>query len=249
MPIKALPKVLLAALLLLAPLSSFAGIFISINIAPPPLPVYVQPACPYADYIWVPGYWAYGDYGYFWVPGTWVQPPQFGLLWTPGYWGWGGSNFYFHGGYWGPHVGFYGGVNYGFGYGGRGYGGGRWQGGHFFYNSAVNNVTTTKIHNTYIDRTTIVNVIKNVSYNGGSGGVTAQPTAQEQQFAHESHLRPTSAQQAHVQAASSDRGQLASVNGGVRRLWQHRTPGHIRTWPSSTLLRRRSRSQPGRNVD
>jgi hypothetical protein len=214
MPMKAITKTLLAALLVLAPLSSFAGIFISIGIAPPPLPVYVQPACPYDGYLWVPGYWAYGDFGYFWVPGTWVQPPRFGLLWTPGYWGWGGDNFYFHEGYWGPHVGFYGGVNYGFGYGGRGYGGGRWQGGHFFYNSAANNVNITNVHNTYVDRTTINNVTNNISYNGGSGGVAAQPTVQERQFAHESHVRPTPVQQSHVQTASLDRSQLASANGG-----------------------------------
>ena len=30
-------------------------------------------------------------------------------------------------GYWRPHVGFYGGVNYGFDYGGHGYEGGRWR--------------------------------------------------------------------------------------------------------------------------
>ena len=46
----------------------------------------------------------------------------------------------FHEGYWGPHVGFYGGVNYGFGYGGVGFVGGRWDGGYFAYNTAVLNV-------------------------------------------------------------------------------------------------------------
>ena len=60
-----------------------------------------------------------------------------GVLWTPGYWGWGGSAFLWHEGYWGPHVGFYGGINYGFGYGGVGFFGGRWDGGHFAYNTAV----------------------------------------------------------------------------------------------------------------
>ena len=64
-----------------------------------------------------------------------MQPPQIGFLWTPGYWGWGGGAFFFHEGYWGPHVGFYGGINYGFGYGGVGYEGGRWEGGHFAYNT------------------------------------------------------------------------------------------------------------------
>ncbi len=89
------------------------------------------------------------------MPGTWVLAPQVGFLWTPGYWGWGGGAFFLHEGYWGPHVGFYGGINYGFGYGGVGYEGGRWNNGHFAYNTYVNRVNTTVIHNTY--NTTIVN--------------------------------------------------------------------------------------------
>src|SRR2546427_3949494 len=84
-------------------------------------------------YIWTPGYWAYGDYGFFWVPGTWVLVPEPGLLWTPGYWGWADDIFIFHEGYWGPYVGFYGGINYGFGYVGVGYQGGYWNRGVFFY--------------------------------------------------------------------------------------------------------------------
>ena len=63
-------------------------------------------------------------------PGFRRQLP--GLLWTPGYWGWVNGNYAWNGGYWGPHVGFYGGVNYGFGFGGVGFGGGEWRGGHSF---------------------------------------------------------------------------------------------------------------------
>ena len=125
---------LLAFLIIAIPVSSFAGVFISVGIAPPPLPVYEQPYCPGAGYIWTPGYWAYGDEGYFWVPGTWVLAPQVGFLWTPGYWGWGGSAYIWHVGYWGPQIGFYGGVNYGFGYTGYGYEGGYWRGRNFYYN-------------------------------------------------------------------------------------------------------------------
>ncbi len=63
------------------------GISISANIAPPPLPVYAQPPCPYDGFLWTPGYWGYGDMGYYWVPGVWVRPPHIGYLWTPCYWG------------------------------------------------------------------------------------------------------------------------------------------------------------------
>ena len=88
---------------------------VAIHVAPPALPVYEQPVCPHAGFMWTPGYWAYGEAGYYWVPGTWVAAPRVGFLWTPGYWAWGGGVYMWHGGYWGPHIGFYGGVNYGFG--------------------------------------------------------------------------------------------------------------------------------------
>ncbi len=118
--IRAMRTLFLAFLVSLVPASSFAGVFLSITVAPPILPVYAQPVCPGDGYLWTPGYWAYGEAGYFWVPGTWVLAPRPGFLWTPGYWGWGGGFYAWHGGYWGPHVGFYGGVNYGYGYGGVG---------------------------------------------------------------------------------------------------------------------------------
>ena len=201
------------AALALGSSSAFAQMSVSIDVAPPPLPVYEQPACPGDGYLWAPGYWAYSDYGYYWVPGTWVQPPEAGLLWTPGYWGFDGNNYVYYPGYWGNEVGFYGGINYGYGYGGDGYGGGRWQDGHFFYNTAVNNVNPGSIHNRYADASFSRNA-GDVSFNGGNGGVQAQPTAQQQQFASQRHIPATSVQVAHVRAASLDRGQLASSNGG-----------------------------------
>src|SRR5580698_1990350 len=81
---------------------------------PPPLPSYDQPPCPGDDYIWTPGYWDYATTGYYWVPGVWVQSPYVGALWTPGYWGYSRGRYAFFHGYWGPHIGFYGGVNYGY---------------------------------------------------------------------------------------------------------------------------------------
>src|ERR1700681_2376348 len=73
------------------------GISITARIAPPPLVIYEQPPCPYDGYLWMPGYWAYGDEGYFWVPGVWVMAPEVGFLWTPGYWGWGGNAYAWNG--------------------------------------------------------------------------------------------------------------------------------------------------------
>ncbi len=187
---------------------------VSVGIAPPVIPVYEQPPCPYDGYLWTPGYWAYGDDGYYWVPGVWIAPPEIGFLWTPGYWGFVEGHYWWHGGYWGPHVGFYGGVNYGWGYGGRGYDGGRWDGGHFRYNTYVSHVNTTVIHNTYVDRTVVSGAGGHASFNG-TGGVSARPTeAETTAYASERHVEPTSAQQTHEHTASADKNQLASVNKG-----------------------------------
>jgi len=194
------------------------GISISANIAPPALPVYVQPPCPTDGYLWVPGYWAWDPdvNDYYWVPGVWVAPPQPGYLWTPAYWGYANGVYGFHPGYWGPHVGFYGGINYGGGYTGVGFVGGNWSGGHFRYNTAVVNVNTTVIHNTYIDRTVIVNntVVNNRTSFNGPGGVQAQPRPQELAAMKEHHIQATGAQQSHEHTAMQDRGQFSKSNGG-----------------------------------
>lgn len=213
--IRALRTLFLALLVSVVPASSFAGVFLSVTIAPPVLPVYAQPVCPGEGYLWTPGYWAYGDAGYFWVQGTWVLAPRPGVLWTPGYWGWGNGAYLWHAGYWGPHVGFYGGVNYGYGYGGSGFYGGRWEGGHFAYNTAVLHVDRTVIHNTYIDNTVIHNttVINRTSFNGPHG-IDARPNGQETAAMRESHVQPTSEQMSHERFAGSNRENFASVNGG-----------------------------------
>ena len=210
--IKRLPTILLIAAAL--PLAARAGVAISIDVAPPPLPVYAQPTIPAAGYLWTPGYWRWSpnDGEYFWVPGTWVAPPYVGALWTPGYWGWGGGGYAWHGGYWGDHIGFYGGVNYGFGYIGHGYEGGYWNGGVFNYNRSVNNVNTTIVHNTY--NTTVVHNDTHVSYNGGQGGVAARPTPEEQAARAEQHTPPTPLQRQHEQVAMRSPEQRMSVNHG-----------------------------------
>jgi YXWGXW repeat-containing protein len=202
----------LPALAVVSPAPSHAQI-LSITIAPPALPVYVQPAIPAPGYIWTPGYWAYADAGYYWVPGTWVLPPSAGLLWTPGYWGWRNGIYAWNGGYWGPTVGFYGGVNYGFGYGGVGFAGGEWRGGVFAYNRSVNNFGSVNITNVY-NKTVIVNN-NHVAFNGGAGGLAAQPTAAERVAMSQPHTQPTALQVQHQHTASTVRENFASVNHGA----------------------------------
>ena len=209
--------VVLAFALLLASTASqaFVTIGVSINIAPPELPVYEQPPVPGPGYLWTPGYWAWGDGDYYWVPGTWVLAPQPGYLWTPGYWGWNEGVYVWYGGYWGPHIGFYGGVNYGFGYGGHGYDGGYWDHGAFRYNGAYNNIHgNTQITNIY-NKTVINNTtVTHVSFNGGTGGVQARPGLQELAAEHDKHLTPVSAQLRHEHGARGNPQLRASFNHG-----------------------------------
>jgi hypothetical protein len=201
---------ILALAIAVLPVATQAGVIVSITVAPPVLPVYVQPVCPEVGYLWTPGYWAYGDAGYYWVPGVWMAPPQVGYLWTPGYWGWNSGVYAWNAGYWGPHIGFYGGVNYGFGYGGVGFVGGRWEGGRFAYNSAVMNVGAG-FHSYH--ETVVVNNV-HTSFNGGAGGLNARPTAGERSAMGEHHMGPTAAQNSHHEMAGRDRNNFASVNHG-----------------------------------
>lgn len=185
---------------------------------PPPLPVYEQPPCPEEGYIWTPGLWRWGPEGYFWVPGTWVPPPQVGMLWTPGYWAAAGAVYVFHPGYWGPHVGYYGGIDYGGGYTGYGYAGGRWVNNRMQYNTAISNVSGSNIHNIY--REPVVNNIAvreprgpRVSYVGASG-TRAQPTRAETTFAREPRNVPTPLQMQHHETARASPLQNAARNEG-----------------------------------
>ena len=219
---------LFALVVLCLSTASSAQVGVAITFGPPALPVYEQPLCPGDGYIWTPGYWAY-DYDvddYYWVPGTWMLAPEVGFLWTPGYWGWGGDRFLFHEGYWGPHVGFYGGINYGFGYFGDGYEGGRWDHDHFYYNRSVNNVNVRDIHNVY--NTPINHNGNRVSYNGGSSGIDRRPRPEEESAGRERHIAPVAAQTQHMQQARNNPQQRASVNMGRPEVAATTRPGEFK---------------------
>jgi hypothetical protein len=209
---------LLALVISLVPVSSQAGVFISVGFAPPMLPVYDQPPCPESGLMWMPGYWAYGPDGYFWVPGAWVPAPYEGALWTPPYWGWSNGLFVFHDGYWGRHVGYYGGVNYGFGYFGIGFAGGEWRGHDFFYNTAVMHVDRGRIRGTFEDRGRMergfVDRNSRVAFSGGPGGIRHDPRPEERFADRDQHMGRTSFQQQHQNSAMSDRNSYVRNNGG-----------------------------------
>ncbi len=181
---------------------------------PPSIPDYEQPLAPGDDYEWTPGYWGYASDGYYWVPGAWVLAPYIGALWTPGYWGWDSGRYHWHGGYWGPHVGFYGGVNYGYGYDGDGYEGGYWQGRDFYYNRAITRVNSSTAHHVYDYRVTRTYNNSRVSYNGGQGGLNYRPTQAQEAARNERHIAPLAAQHSFAQQAMQNRGQFAKENHG-----------------------------------
>jgi WXXGXW repeat (2 copies) len=206
-----------AVAMLGAPATSSARVAIGavVSFGPPALPVYYQPICPGPGYIWTPGYWAWDPvYGYYWVPGTWVLAPFPGALWTPGFWAFDGDDggYVWNVGFWGPVVGFYGGINYGFGYPGYGYYGGYWRDGDFYYNRTVNNVRISNITRVYSQR--VVEGGSHVSYNGGRGGVNAQPTLEQRWATFRKRSGPITAQRQQMRIARRDRNQWASANMG-----------------------------------
>lgn len=219
---------LFACLVLTAPVTVHAQVSVGISVdsAPPALPVYVQPACPAPGYLWIPGFWAWDpDFGYYWVPGTWVPAPEPGLLWTPGYWAWDNGMYIWNEGYWGPEVDFYGGIDYGFGYNGYGFYGGFWDGGIFHYNRAVTNIRTTNFPTFYrtVPRSATTS---RASFNGGHGGVELRPTAAQLSARHRV-AAPIAAQRDHQQTARRDPRLRASTNRGRPAIAATPRPGAL----------------------
>lgn len=209
-----------------SPSSAQVVVGVSVTFAPPALPVYVQPLPPGPNYIWIPGYWAWDpDFGYFWVPGTWVLAPYPGWLWTPGYWAWDDGVYVFYEGYWGPVVGFYGGIDYGCGYNGYGYYGGYWRGNRFYYNRAVNNIgpSITTVYRSPVPRATS----SRVSFNGGTGGIRLRPTANQLAAERRRASGPVAVQRNHIQAARRDPVLRAAANHGRPAIAATRRPGAL----------------------
>ena len=208
--------ILLAGLFVIGAMNSIASAQVTITIAPPLLPMYAQPPIPADGYMWTPGYWSWDSTNndYFWVPGTWVIAPFVGALWTPGYWSFEDEGYTWHRGYWGSHVGYYGGISYGFGYVGNGYQGGYWNNGAFRYNSTVNNIGKSTISNRYSSKIEHQDRANRASFNGGNGGIHSHPTKNEQIINSMPHNQPTTEQAHHENVAHDNTDQRFSVNHG-----------------------------------
>src|SRR5258708_20768705 len=106
---------------------------------------------------------------------------------------------------------------------GEGFEGGRWERDQFRYNTAVNNINTTIIHNTY-NQTVINNITVNkVSYNGGAGGIAAAPSNRDQLAARERHVPPPVMQMRHINEATQNPQLPARPN---------QTPPHLPPTPA-----------------
>ncbi|MDP9146262.1 MAG: hypothetical protein M3N22_01270 [Acidobacteriota bacterium] len=55
---------------------------ISIGAPPPPRAVYLQPAAPGPEFVWVGGYWYPVGRHYRWHEGYWTRPPYEGARWV-----------------------------------------------------------------------------------------------------------------------------------------------------------------------
>ncbi len=173
-------------LTLLAPAAAWPQVSVSINIAPPPLPLYAQPLVRGEGYIWTPGYWAFEGAGYLW-----------------------------HVGYWGNQVGYYGGLNYGYGYTGTGYQGGRWEGSVFRYNRAASYVDSRVVHNVYNSRVANGAQTARVSFSGSPARASARIPAAPQRPAVAAIAGPTAEQVQHEHTALTTPTQRAWVPHGT----------------------------------
>ena len=99
--------------------------------------------------------------------------------------------------------GFYGGIDYGYGYGGVGFEGGYWRGGVYTYNRNVVNVGLS-VNAAVYSKAVAHGGGSQTSFNGGNGGVNAKPSPQERAFASEHHIGPTHQQHEHRQLAGKN---------------------------------------------
>src|SRR6202044_485820 len=123
------------------------------------------------------------------------------------WWGYENNVYRLHWGFWASSIGFYGGINYGYGYTGRGYYGAYWRNNTVYYNRSITNVNVTIIHNVY-NYQVPNNRGTRISYNGGRGGINLRPTAPELAVVHEPRIPPVSTQVQYVREAAANRAQF-----------------------------------------
>ncbi len=93
-----LSLLLIAAGTLAAPVTSYAGVNVDIDIAPPAVRVETAPP-PRAGYVWGPGYWRWAGGQHVWVRGHWLRERP-GYHYVPETWVQAGPHWHFQPGHW-----------------------------------------------------------------------------------------------------------------------------------------------------
>jgi hypothetical protein len=78
----------------------------------------------------------------------------------------------------------------------------------------VNNVGSVAVTNVYNETVVVKNTTDNISYNGGTGGIQARATPQEQAAAKQEHVAATQLQTQQVEAARKNRALFSKENRG-----------------------------------
>jgi hypothetical protein len=108
-----------------------------------------------------------------------------------------------------------------------GYEGGRWENGVIAYNRTVNNFGGVTITNVYEKTVIVAPGASRVSFNGGSGGITLRPRAEEEAAAHGQHVAAIPAQLDQERTAGNNRALLASENCGQPPIAATAKPGEF----------------------
>jgi len=81
-----------------APTMASAGVFIDIDVAPPPVRVEAAPP-PREGFVWAPGFWEWRGGAHVWVPGRWIGERR-GYHWVPDRWEPRGPHWHHERGHW-----------------------------------------------------------------------------------------------------------------------------------------------------
>jgi hypothetical protein len=77
---------------------------IIVSQAPPPPPAEQIGSRPFAEAVWVSGYWTWGNGAFVWTSGSWIKPPTPGSAYVAPHWEARDAGFAFCSGYWQPGV-------------------------------------------------------------------------------------------------------------------------------------------------
>jgi hypothetical protein len=93
-----LSLLLIAAGSVAVPVTSYAGVSVDIDVAPPAMRVETIPA-PRVGFVWAPGYWNWAGGRHSWVDGHYIHERR-GYHWAPDAWVQAGPHWHYQRGHW-----------------------------------------------------------------------------------------------------------------------------------------------------